>query len=122
MALVRAGGKGLCFFLVRVYFPIYAISLRLPSSMNKIKKNKKKKKNPRRRPQEKRGLLGKQMGKLVGKSRRLLSRQNSRKMRQAGSGRERLPALGSLTQIGLLLQRAEPPPPKHRLPGGADNG
>ena len=43
MALVRAGGKGLCFSLVRVYFPISAISLRLASSMNKIKKNKKKK-------------------------------------------------------------------------------
>ena len=28
MALVRARGKGLCFSLVRVYFPIYAISLR----------------------------------------------------------------------------------------------
>ena len=37
MALVRAGGKGLCFSLVRVYFPIYAISLRPASSMNKIK-------------------------------------------------------------------------------------
>ena len=41
MALVCAGGKGLCFSLVRVYFPIYPISLRLASSMNKIKKKKK---------------------------------------------------------------------------------
>ena len=42
MALVRAGGKGLCFSLMRVYFPIYAISPRLVCSMNKIKKKKKK--------------------------------------------------------------------------------
>ena len=43
---MRAGGKGFCFSLVRVYFPIYSISLRLASSMNKIKKKKKKKISP----------------------------------------------------------------------------
>ena len=43
MSLVHAGRKGLCFSLVRVYFPVYAISLRLASSMNKITKKKKKK-------------------------------------------------------------------------------
>ena len=40
---------GLCFSLVRVYFPIYAISLRLASSMNKIKKKIKKVEGPQQK-------------------------------------------------------------------------